>query len=404
MTVTITDIATLKNTRADTGTLLRFVTSKVAWYQSNTTSSATGDDDTVVVPAVGAGRWIKQNSTSPASSVNLTWNSISSNTSVSVGNGYFCDTTSAAITLTFPASASIGNVISIYALTGLSPVKNIIINPNGLNLTILGVGTATTNGVINVVNDFVELTYTGATKGWIPTKYSNPSVLKLYQSAYTVANPVSLPNTTGIIDYLGTQKNTLSYQDPISTAGGRTQRIRLYATPGSITISATNSYIFNKNFNDGLTLSDGISTGENQASAPIVLDFLSTGQINPTGIQFTVGATDGSSRGLGFVVYGANNANSFFSSLSLPPSFAANQPYQNGILQMFTDPVQLGIVTGLNSSWTLVSTNYHYLMTISTSNWYRYLIMSQITGTVNGSGGYRFFLDELELFGSVVTA
>ena len=85
---------------------------------------------------------------------------VSSNISLVSGNNYMVDT-SAARTLTLPASASLGDEIHIFDATGSAFTNNITVNNNGLNLR--GSNQTLT---INVNYAAVVLIYVGATYGW----------------------------------------------------------------------------------------------------------------------------------------------------------------------------------------------------------------------------------------------
>ena len=84
--------------------------------------------------------------------------------------GYFVDTTSGAITVTFPASPTAGDVIALkdYALT--ADTNNIIINPNGNNIN-----GSSSNYIINTEGSAAQFIYVDATRGWVLTDASKAS-------------------------------------------------------------------------------------------------------------------------------------------------------------------------------------------------------------------------------------
>lgn len=101
---------------------------------------------------------------------NLSWQSlnykreqsvvVSSNINVSNGIRYFVNT-SAARTLTMPSSASEGDEIQIFDVSGFASANNITMAPNGLKI----------NGVvqdleIDVAYAAVSMVYTGSDYGW----------------------------------------------------------------------------------------------------------------------------------------------------------------------------------------------------------------------------------------------
>jgi VCBS repeat-containing protein len=92
--------------------------------------------------------------TGPASSA------VSSNITMAANNNYFVNT-SAARTLTLPASPSLGDTIAIYDASGTAATNNITIARNGSNIN----GVAD-NAIIDVDQAGSVFIYTGATVGW----------------------------------------------------------------------------------------------------------------------------------------------------------------------------------------------------------------------------------------------
>src|SRR5210317_871281 len=83
------------------------------------------------------------------------------NTAVS-GEGYFIDTTSAAHTVTLPASASIGDFITIKDYAGTFATNNLTIARNGHNIQ----GVAN-DSLISTNRASLVLVYVDSTKGWL---------------------------------------------------------------------------------------------------------------------------------------------------------------------------------------------------------------------------------------------
>jgi len=83
------------------------------------------------------------------------------NTAVS-GQGYFIDTTSAAHTITLPASASIGDFIAIKDYAGTFATNNLTIARNGHNIQ----GVAN-DSLISTNRASLVLVYVDSTKGWL---------------------------------------------------------------------------------------------------------------------------------------------------------------------------------------------------------------------------------------------
>ena len=85
---------------------------------------------------------------------------VSSNITMAANYNYFVDTT-AARTLTLPASPSLGDTIAVYDASGTAATNNITIARNG-NL----INGLTENAIIDVDQSGSIFTYTGATLGW----------------------------------------------------------------------------------------------------------------------------------------------------------------------------------------------------------------------------------------------
>ena len=80
------------------------------------------------------------------------------------GKGYWIDTTSNACTVTLPASASVGDTIEFVDYARTWGTNNLTINRNGLNYQ-----GGTENPVYDTNGQSVNIVYSGATNGWIPT-------------------------------------------------------------------------------------------------------------------------------------------------------------------------------------------------------------------------------------------
>ena len=100
------------------------------------------------------------------------------------GNGYWIDTTSNACTVTLPASASVGDQIILVDYDRTWGTNNLTINRNGLNYQ-----GGTENPVYDTNGQSVNIVYSGATQGWIPTSdddVANESVLPPYSADFLV--------------------------------------------------------------------------------------------------------------------------------------------------------------------------------------------------------------------------
>ena len=85
---------------------------------------------------------------------------ISSNTTLVAGRRYFVDTT-AARTLTLPASPTLGQEIVIFDATGTAGTNNITLSRNGNKINGL-----TEDAIIDVDKSAAVLVYTGSSIGW----------------------------------------------------------------------------------------------------------------------------------------------------------------------------------------------------------------------------------------------
>lgn len=105
----------------------------------------------------------------------VTWSStiITTDTTLVSGNGYFVNTTSGAITVTLPASPSVGDYLQIKDYAGTFATNNLIIARNGSNIQ----GNAS-DSLITTNRAALKLVYADATKGWLYVEESNVSDLE----------------------------------------------------------------------------------------------------------------------------------------------------------------------------------------------------------------------------------
>ena len=79
----------------------------------------------------------------------------------SANEGYFCNTTSAAFTVTLPASPTAGDVIAVKDYANTFDTNNLTLNPNGNKIN-----GSTNNYPINIEGASGELIYIDSTQGW----------------------------------------------------------------------------------------------------------------------------------------------------------------------------------------------------------------------------------------------
>ena len=127
--------------------------------QSGTTLTLGASGDTVAL-AAGA------TSTGFGATYNgaVNWSSTirSSNFTAVSGNGYFCDTSSAAFTVTLPANPSVGDIVAIKDWSSTAATNNITIGRNGQEIE-----GNTQDGIINVHGDAQTLVFSGTSRGWM---------------------------------------------------------------------------------------------------------------------------------------------------------------------------------------------------------------------------------------------
>jgi hypothetical protein len=79
------------------------------------------------------------------------------------GNGYFVNTTSAAITVTLPASPSAGDIVAIADYAGTAATNNITIGRNSSKFE-----GQDSDGILDENRDTLTVVYVDATQGWVP--------------------------------------------------------------------------------------------------------------------------------------------------------------------------------------------------------------------------------------------
>jgi hypothetical protein len=397
------NLAQLKAERADNAKTLRWVEDKLSWYQSNPLSTAAADDDTVVMPDVGVGRWLKQNSRANVVQ-GLTSQILTSNTTVSAGTKNYCDTSGGTFTLTLPASPGTGAYVAIYALVGTTLTNKITINPNGANIAYVS-----GNREITVVGDYIELEFVVGT-GWIIKYQSNTNVLKSPTSGINIANPVSVPNYTGIMNYLGRQKNTVSFQNPSDDANSRLIRTVITTFGGSEVgiVSGGDGNIISNLVTGVPSTVDGYTAGAQSTSKQagyLWIDFTANNSVRASAIQYSIVASRWTGdRPRRILIYGANTFNSELvgGTFTYGSNGGAAQPQ---LFQGFTD---IELVANLfdvatAAQWTLSGGSYHRLLTVNSAKFYRHYIINQTFQNFTNSGfNYLGFVNQLEFYGDVV--
>ncbi|PLS69327.1 MAG: hypothetical protein CV045_02955 [Cyanobacteria bacterium M5B4] len=170
MSVSVSNIATLKTIRADQANgVIRWVTEKISWYYPSADSTLTPDDDAVVQPNVGTGRWLKQESAVKISDIKPTQVVTSDVNPILSGTRYVVDTanlTTNSIVFTLPSNPiSFGETDIVIQGTNLSKVIEIIASGQTLiNNEERDIREALING------QRFRIIYGGTSIGWIVSK------------------------------------------------------------------------------------------------------------------------------------------------------------------------------------------------------------------------------------------
>ena len=149
--------------------------------QSGTTVTLGESGDTVNIPS-----GVTLTNSGTATGFGISWQSdikTSAFTAVA-GEGYWINTTSAAITMTLPASASVGDQIIFTDYARTWGTNALTINRNGLNYQ-----GGTDNPVYDTDGQSVNIVYSGATQGWIPNSDDdvvNEGTLPTYSADFLV--------------------------------------------------------------------------------------------------------------------------------------------------------------------------------------------------------------------------
>ena len=132
--------------------------------QSGTSLTLGASGDTLTIPS---GATLVNNGTATGFA-SIAWQSsivTASTLTAEAGKGYWINTTSNACTITLPASASVGDQIIFSDYLRTWGTNAVTINQNSLNFQ----GNTSPNPVYDTAGQSVDIVYSGATQGWIPT-------------------------------------------------------------------------------------------------------------------------------------------------------------------------------------------------------------------------------------------
>ena len=112
----------------------------------------------------------------------VAWQSVQTASFTAVaGNAYPVNTTSAAITVTLPASPSAGNIVQLTDYAGTWATNNVTVAPNGSNLN-----GAPSSYALNLYRESVAFVYLDATQGWVAYSGFNATKQTVYGASYLV--------------------------------------------------------------------------------------------------------------------------------------------------------------------------------------------------------------------------
>jgi len=150
--------------------------------------------------------------------------------------GYFCNTTSAAFTVTLPASPTVGDVVGIKDYANTFDTNNLTINPNGNKIN-----SSTDNSILNVQGAAGELIYIDSTQGW---KFLDAS-----KAADITEGPTYIVATGGTITESGNFK------------------IHSFTGPGTFTVCSVGNPLGGPNSVDYLIVAGGGGSGSGGGGA-----------------------------------------------------------------------------------------------------------------------------------------
>jgi hypothetical protein len=202
--------------------------------QSGTTVTLGESGDTVNIPS-----GVTLTNSGTATGFGISWQSdikTSAFTAVA-GEGYWINTTSAAVTVTLPASASVGDTIEFTDYARTWNTNNLTLNTNSLNYQ----GNSSPNPVYDVDGQHVRIVYSGATQGWIPTVDDDVTLEtpQTYSADFLVIAGGGAGGTGTNSAYLrtGGGGGAGGYRNSYSTetsGGGGSSETNLTLTPGTV--------------------------------------------------------------------------------------------------------------------------------------------------------------------------
>jgi len=191
----------------------------------------------------------------------ITWQSVqTTGFTASAGRGYPCNTTSAAFTVTLPASPSVGDTIILLDYAGTFDTNAITISPNGNKIN-----GSTDNRILNTEREAVTITFIDSTQGYLATSGVNEGTVSLSPQPYSVdflviaggggSGGSNGSSTTGGGGGAGGYRNSFSTET--SGGGGSSETSLTFATGIVYTVTV------------GAGGAGGDQTGDNESSRGI---------------------------------------------------------------------------------------------------------------------------------------
>jgi hypothetical protein len=237
----------------------------------------------------------------------ITWTSnvVTSALTVAVNTGYFVNTSSNAITVTLPASASVGNTIILSDFNRTFATNNLTLSTNALNFQ----GATSPNPVYSTDGQTVQLVYSGATKGWIPI--SDDDVALETPQTYSVDFLViagggcgSGATAAGGGGAGGYRSSNATYG---SSGGGASAESSLSLTPGTvytITVGAGGAGVTGQS-----TVNNGVSRSISGTGITTITSIGGGGGANEAAVANTGGSGGGGQDTSGFQTGASGTAN-----------------------------------------------------------------------------------------------
>ena len=111
----------------------------------------------------------------------IAWQSVQTTGFTAVtGRGYPCNTTSAAFTVTLPASPSVGDQVLLLDYAGTFATNNITLGANSNKIE-----GATANKILTTNREAITLTYVDATQGWVASSGANEGTQSIDPTTYS---------------------------------------------------------------------------------------------------------------------------------------------------------------------------------------------------------------------------